>query len=409
MNAKEKLLSKLHIKHSTHSNESSLLSNTEHHVKKEKSNTQLIFAAAILVILVALVVFVVLPMTKSSQTTPTNVTGNTTVGSPIIFLVKDSTCTKCFKLDTLVAQAFSGLNVTNVESTSEKGKELIAKYALTKVPAVVIQNYPALDIGTQTALESISTKIGDSIILYSPVPPYLELSTGKLVGEISLTVVTADNCTACSNFSDLKAQLETQNVLVTNYSLYSSSSTEGKQLIQKYKVNFAPFIIFSKELSAYKQIAGVWNTVGVIANDGSYVQTIPNPPVLNLTTGKIEGLVSLTYLNDSSCKTCYDVTVHKKALEQPPLGLRIVNTSVIDISSAQGKVLIAKYNVTQVPTVIVSKEAALYKTFTEVWPQVGLQNIDGTFIISDLSKLSGITYKDLTTGTVTTNPATQTQ
>lgn len=404
MNAKDKLLHKLNAKHS----------HSEGHVSTHSGKSQInkkviLLAIAVLVILGAAALLLFNPM-NTKPVIQTNTTAQLSNESKaLVFVIKDSACTKCFKIDDLVTQAFSDLQVKTLETTSPEGKELISKYSLTKVPVVVIQNPDKLDPGVAAALQSVAFKQQDAMVLYSPAPPYLELATGQLKGEISLTVIEADNCKDCNNFTGLKDQLTTQGILITNYTQLKHTDVQAKNLMQKYNVNFAPFIIFSSGLGDYLQIAKAWTSIGIIASDGNYVQTIPNPPFLNLTTGSVEGLVTLTYLNDSTCATCYDVKVHKNALAQAPLGLRIVNETTIDISSAQGKALIAKYNITQVPTVIISKEASLYKTFTQVWPQVGIQAQDGNYLIVDLTKLSAITYKDLKTGKVTTTPMPTTQ
>ncbi len=403
MNAKDKLLHKLNAKHSRPEGP------TSSHSGKSQINKKVILAAiAVLVIGIAFL-FMFNPMNAKPAVQTNTTVQLTNESNALVFVIKDSTCTKCFKIDELVSQAFSDLNITTLEATSQEGKDLIAKYSLTKVPVVVIQNPDKLDPGVAAALQSVAFKQQDAMVLYSPAPPYLELATGQLKGEISLTVIEADNCKDCNNFTGLKDQLTTQGILITNYTQLKHTDAQAKNLMQKYKINFAPFIIFSSGLGDYLQIAKAWTSIGIIASDGNYVQTIPNPPFLNLTTSSVEGLVTLTYLNDSTCATCYDVKVHKNALAQAPLGLRIVNETTIDISSAQGKALIAKYNITQVPTVIVSKDASTYKTFTQVWPQVGIQAQDGSYLIVDLTKLSAITYKDLKTGKVTTTPMPTTQ
>jgi hypothetical protein len=139
-------------------------------------------------------------------------------------------------------------------------------------------------------------------------------------------------------------------------------------------------------------------------DDGNYVIRVTNPPYLNLSAGKIMGFVDLIYIADASCKECYNVTLHKAILEDPTsLGMQINEEEYADVSSARGKQLVQKYNITTVPSVIVSREASAYPTFENGWLKIGTKEPDGNYVFRNNELLKGLAYKDLVTGKIMGN------
>lgn len=220
---------------------------------------------------------------------------------------------------------------------------------------------------------------------------------------VSLIIVSAtsqcDN--KCFDASLYQPQLTQIGVNFGTTTQYELGTAEASAAISKYGLTTLPALVFSKELGSYSQIASVWTQVGTIANDGSYVLQGANPPYYDLATGSVKGLVSLTYLNDSSCSQCYDVTLHNQILSR--FGMQFSNTSVVDVASAAGKALVAKYGITAVPTVLLDAEAGRYRSFGQIWQSVGTVAADGTYIFTNLTAI-GQPYMDLSTGKVVVPP-----
>ena len=145
----------------------------------------------------------------------------------------------------------------------------------------------------------------------------------------------------------------------------------------------------------YELIKTNWNSLGVISEDGSYILTTINPPYRDITTNEIKGLVELTYITDRSCSECYNVSEHKLILtNQRAFALAITKETSVDISTKEGKELINNYNITSVPTVLLSKEASAYPSLISVWRNVGSVEKDGILIFRNLDLMQG-KYKDL--------------
>ncbi|HIH42068.1 TPA: hypothetical protein HA246_00305 [Candidatus Woesearchaeota archaeon] len=175
------------------------------------------------------------------------------------------------------------------------------------------------------------------------------------------------------------------------------TDAEGNRLVQKYAVEKVPALIFSSDAAAYDEFTQGFPQVGTIEKDGTFVmRTIP-PPYMNVPQNKIYGLVYLTYLTDNSCTECYNVTLHNQILANPQgFNLKLQSEKYVDISSAEGKEIVKKYNITSVPTVLMSKDAGEYQLLVQTWPKVGSVESDGTFVFRDLTVMRG-KYKDLVT------------
>lgn len=87
--------------------------------------------------------------------------------------------------------------------------------------------------------------------------------------------------------------------------------------------------------------------------------------------------IEITYLVDTDCSNCYDVTLHRKAV-QTNFGVRIADEEYIDRGEAQE--IIDKYNITKLPTVIISSQAKQYPFFEEAFTKVGTKEKDGAYV-----------------------------
>ena len=106
------------------------------------------------------------------------------------------------------------------------------------------------------------------------------------------------------------------------------------------------------------------------------------PPYTDAVSGKIKGIVSLIHLKDNNCDKCTELTVLIDGLKQD---VKITDEKIIDISSSKGKELIAKYEIKQVPTLILSDDISFYTTISETWDQVGTIEDDGSYVVRDIN------------------------
>ncbi|MEM4246712.1 MAG: hypothetical protein QXR48_04790 [Candidatus Woesearchaeota archaeon] len=307
-------------------------------------------------------------------------------------------CDDCFD-KTIFAAAIRQLPKVNVteqyfEYNSTEGKKLIADYNLTRLPAAIITG------DTQNiSLPNFKTK--DDTYYFTDTPqPYYDLKTKTVIGRISIIYITHPACPNCFNILQFGDQLKEAGIAISSQKTISATSAEGMAIINNYNITTLPTMILSPEAINYTVIAQVWPLVGSIEPDGMLVLRTANPPYYSFEDKKVHGLVSVTLLTDKSCDECYNALLHKELLEQS-FGVVFGTVKEIDTATNAGKEQLRKYNITLVPTIIMDKEAAEYKSLGEAWAQVGSIEPDGAYVFRRVDLLTGVKYKDLTTGNIT--------
>jgi hypothetical protein len=313
-----------------------------------------------------------------------------------------SDCTDCFNV-TSAADVISqqeGVNVTEVnEVTLEEAKELTGKYNITRLPAVMIGgNITELTIPSFDLRE-------DALVFDQTPPPYYSVEKNALVGQVSVIELRDTSCDECFNMSSVVQQLTQIGLKVTDTQIVEADSEEGEALIEQYNIEKVPTIIFSEDAMEYPVVSQVWSQVGTEESDGRLVLRSVNPPYKSTVSGKVEGLVKATYLADETCEECYDPEVFEQLLQQS-FSMVFATTETLDAASTKGEFYVRKYNITQVPTVIVSKEADAYPNLAQAWAAVGTQEDDGAFVFRKMDLLGNylqqqgdkLVYVDLESG-----------
>lgn len=310
-----------------------------------------------------------------------------------LIIVKNSKCTDCSGISAAVSSLKKvNVNITKetiLEFDSREGRELISKYNIQKIPTVVVTG----EIG-KFNVEGLEKK-EDALLLANPEAPYTNAATGKIEGRVTLYHLKDASCEKCSDLTPLISQIKGAGVKIYEEKIIAIDSDEGKAITKKYNIGFAPAIVLSKDASAYEIVQKAWPQIGSKESDGYYVLRLANAPFINLTSGKLSGIVDITYLTDKSCAECYNVSLHKEILANPQnFAITIGKEETYDISDAQGKELIRKYNITGVPTAILSDEIRAYPSYN-VLSQLFSFEKDGFHVFRKLSLVGD--YMDLTT------------
>lgn len=317
-----------------------------------------------------------------------------------LYIIKNSKCADCFDVSALQSYMKTlNVNITKestLDFSAKEAKDLITKYQIKKVPAVIVAG----------EIEKVNVegmeKVNDALVLADIGAPYTDAATGKIEGRVTLSILKDADCAKCNDLKNLISQLKAAGIKISQEKNVLSNTDEGKNLINKYNIGFIPTLILSKDAAAYPIIQEAWPQVGSKETDGSYVLRLVNPPYINLTTGKLRGLVSVVYMSDKSCTECYNVSVHREILASPQsFAVKLEKEETIDIDSAKGKDLIVKYNITQVPTVILSDEISAYPS-TPALKQFFSVEKDGYYVFRKDSVVGN--YRDLTTNQIVTIP-----
>ena len=188
---------------------------------------------------------------------------------------------------------------------------------------------------------------------------------------------------------------------------FIAESKEGSELIKKYNITMLPAIIVSQDIETYPEFATAFKKIGSVEKDGNYILRNLNPPFYNLTSGKEEGKITMVFIKaGSSCDpNCYDYTVHIGALAK--LGVVASTTLYYDYDSLIGKNFTKTYNITKVPTLLLSPEVRGNAAFMFVYKQIGEFEKDGWFVFRNFEVLEESSYFNIALNkTVTTPKAT---
>ncbi len=357
--------------------------------KLEKAN----YEPVIHILTIAIVVLFILNLFFVSSLTSTlkdKITEAEELARPAVLelITITAPCDKCFDISKVVDSIKSGnVNVTNEQTMSkDQAKDLILKYNIQRLPTIIVKGEL-----NKTNLNSTLTSVDDALVFTKQTPPYYDVASNSVKGLVVATIIEADNCTNCTQVTPLLNELRSGGVVFD--SVISLTETEGAGLIQDYNLDRLPTLILSKDASEYDLVNENWQAVGTVESDGNYIVRSLLPPYKNLTTGKVEGLVTVTYLVDSSCTECYNATVHRAIING--YGVKIATETTLDVNGAEGKAFVAENNITLVPTVVLSKDAKLYAAFYRVFSQVSEESSDGNLIFTSLNLMG--TYKDLKT------------
>ncbi len=189
-------------------------------------------------------------------------------------IIKEPSCLECVNLQEFV----SALKKNNVEVTevkemdrmSEEGNALIKKYSLEKIPTVILKGEVDRGDFLQKNLPPIGLVTGDEFVLKQLSGPYVLVATGEIKGVTELTLLTDSSCASCYDVR-VHEQIVQQFGLRPKSLLVDVKSDEGKELITKYAVRFAPLLIIKGDMDNYPQLKQIWPQVGTIEKDGAYV------------------------------------------------------------------------------------------------------------------------------------------
>ncbi len=308
----------------------------------------------------------------------------------------DNKCKDCIPLNPVI----SLIKSSNVNITSEKtlslteASSLITKYNIDKLPAVIVTGEL-----NKTSL-SMLTAYDNALVFRNNFVPYFDINKNKVVGLVSAKVISLDSCTKCFDPNLLIKELK-NSVAITEVTKLNQES--AKDIISLYNITMIPTLILSGDVSSYSEIVKAWENIGDVVNDNFILRKI-SPPYKNISSDKIIGLVSVTYLKDSSCLTCYDVTQHQQILNR--FGVAINDEKTFDISSQEGKDLISKYSITKVPTIIISNDVSVYTSFmNNIFTKVTTKQSDDNYLFTSVELLGS--YKDLNTNKVVTPTPTK--
>lgn len=268
------------------------------------------------------------------------------------------------------------------------GQFLIRLLAVALVAIVALNIFVAWNISSRFGVNVSTTQTT------SPTP----LTPAAPGAPVSATTIVDKQCDKCFNISLIVDGFKRIGVNFTETKSLAFGTPEAEAAIKKYGIRRLPAIILSKGILNYSAVQQIWQQLNATEKEGAYALHATRPPYRDLESGKIVGLVSLIYLNQSSCSKCYDPRLHKQVLAQS-FGITPSNESTIDTASNEGQALVAKYNIVAVPTILVSPDVSAYDALKSIWGTVGFIASDGWYVFNSTDfMLQNGGYTNLTSG-----------
>lgn len=296
--------------------------------------------------------------------------------------IADSACVECAN----ASAAFSAIknnNNTKILSTrtldfsSPDAQALVQQYGIQKIPAVVVTGEFKKN-NIVYLWGQLNGRMLDSGVVIETNPPYVNVSTGNKEGLVSLTTIVDSACTDCSTMDSFISSLKQAGVYISTQKTLEYNSIEAQGLISAQDIKQIPAVVFSKDIEIYPTVYQFLLQTNASQRQGFYAYHTSTPPYLNVSSGMIDGRVSVIYLTDAACTGCYDATQHRTILQG--FGVKSTNESTYDINSTMGIQLISQYNITKVPTILLSPGASFYSGLNQVWTTVGIVASDGWYV-----------------------------
>ncbi len=182
-------------------------------------------------------------------------------------------CKECSAPDAFVAefegQGYVVATKRTVDAASSEGKKLIAQYSITKLPTVLFRKNSE---ASQAFLNDFGDKASDgTFVLREIVPPYRDVATNTTKGRFGIILLADKACKECYDVALHKTPLARLGMTPTDEKMVDVADKEGKELIEKYRIETVPTLIMQGDLIEYKSLEQVWDQVGTIEADGSYV------------------------------------------------------------------------------------------------------------------------------------------
>ncbi len=198
------------------------------------------------------------------------------VGLVSLQYVLAENCPNCTDL-TLMSQQLKQIGIVVVSektftASSAEGKQLIETYSLTKLPAAIFSS----DAGAYDSLQQTWTQVGDiapdgSYIMRVISPPYYDISSKMIKGQVNLISLVDGTCADCYNVSMHKSILQNFGVFISSEKTLDINLPEGRKIVDQYKITAVPTIVMQGDQALYPAIVQVWTSVGTVETDGAYV------------------------------------------------------------------------------------------------------------------------------------------
>ena len=193
-----------------------------------------------------------------------------------LIALTDDACTQCIKLDGVIT-ALEGAGIKIVDKQAQaydsaEGKAAIAKFGVTRVPAIVVSNDITVYEGMAQQLQALNSVEKDGYyVVHSLTPPYRDVASNQVKGLVQVVYLTDNSCKECFDVKINKQILQRFGLAIESEKTLDIASKEGKELLNRFNITKVPAFLASGEAKEYAAFNSVWKQVGTIEGEGWYV------------------------------------------------------------------------------------------------------------------------------------------
>ncbi|MFH1056434.1 MAG: hypothetical protein V1717_01400 [Candidatus Micrarchaeota archaeon] len=196
--------------------------------------------------------------------------------------------------------------------------------------------------------------------------------------EIGVILINPPPCRPCIKLDDFAKNIKNYSgiLLVQDETVEFQNASE---LIAKYGIKKLPTVLISGELDKLPALKTQLEALGETKEDGTIVITGIKPVYYDLEQKKFVGLLKATRIVNSTCIDCTKAFVFQGNLEEST-GIRFSEESEFELNDTRAEALVEKYNITKIPSLIITGEIDAYEGLSEEWKKVGSAEEDGSLV-----------------------------
>lgn len=192
-----------------------------------------------------------------------------------VTLLLDKSCSSCSDL----SGALEFIKQRNVSITSEQildwqetqAQELIQKYGIKRIPTLLIGGELDKDKQLKQVMDKTGSIVDGTFVMTNVLPPYVDISTGAVRGEFEIVYLEDSNCDECYDVGVHQKVLANLGLSSGKEKTLRVSDPEGRAMIRQYNITLVPTIVLRGDMEVYPALQQVWQRVGTVEADGSYV------------------------------------------------------------------------------------------------------------------------------------------
>lgn len=197
------------------------------------------------------------------------------------------------------------------------------------------------------------------------------------------TVINPQGCPRCRSMDVFVEWLESasESLNISMGEVRNISAAEGAALIVKYNITRLPAVVLTGRQFPEAFVSEWTDSLGTQESDGALVLREAYPPYYE--NGAVVGLVEGIAIIPANCPQCPDTAGVFTYLEENA-GMAFSNTTLLMENDSRARALMAEYNITKVPGLLMSSDAEAYAPFTEYLLPLGEMK-GGWFVLRNVT------------------------